>query len=216
VIGSGAVLMAKPDVPDKAFHFVGGYLFLDFINTQIAVDGQPVNLLEDFDDLIDWSEKAGIIDSSQAKTLSKPSPTGRKVKEAFGEALELRQALRRMVERIIDKHSVDDSTIELINQVQRNHRSYEELTRSGNGFKKLFRRVVNKPSQLLSAVAESATDLLCNGDLSLIRKCENPTCVLYFYDNTKNHARRWCSMNSCGNRMKVAAYYKRTRQAESE
>jgi len=35
-------------------------------------------------------------------------------------------------------------------------------------------------------VAESAMDLLCDGDPTLVRKCENPACVLYFYDATKN------------------------------
>jgi predicted RNA-binding Zn ribbon-like protein len=33
--------------------------------------------------------------------------------------------------------------------------------------------------------------------------------VLFFYDTTKNHARRWCSMAFCGNRHKVAAHYRR-------
>jgi predicted RNA-binding Zn ribbon-like protein len=35
--------------------------------------------------------------------------------------------------------------------------------------------------------------------------------VLFFYDTTKNHARRWCSMAFCGNRHKVAAHYRRLR-----
>jgi lactoylglutathione lyase len=48
----------------------------------------------------------------------------------------------------------------------------------------------------LLPVAESAADLLTVRDLSLLRKCENPACVLFFYDTTKNDARRWCSMPS--------------------
>jgi predicted RNA-binding Zn ribbon-like protein len=31
----------------------------------------------------------------------------------------------------------------------------------------------------------------------------------YFYDVSKNQTRRWCSMDVCGNRAKVAAYYHR-------
>ncbi|MCI0410524.1 MAG: CGNR zinc finger domain-containing protein, partial [Acidobacteria bacterium] len=55
-------------------------------------------------------------------------------------------------------------------------------------------------------------DLLSEGDLTLVRKCENPACILYFHDTTKNHARRWCSMRACGNRAKVAAHYRRRRR----
>lgn len=39
-----------------------------------------------------------------------------------------------------------------------------------------------------------------------IRKCANPTCVLWFLDTTKNGSRRWCSMEACGNRAKTARF----------
>jgi len=45
-----------------------------------------------------------------------------------------------------------------------------------------------------------------------VKACQNPQCVLLFYDTTKNHARRWCSMAACGNRAKVAAHYQRARR----
>ncbi len=77
------------------------------------------------------------------------------------------------------------------------------------GFEKRFRAEFREPAQLLWPVAESACDLLCYADLTLVKKCENPICVLFFYDTTKNHSRRWCSMSVCGNRMKVAAHYQR-------
>jgi predicted RNA-binding Zn ribbon-like protein len=67
--------------------------------------------------------------------------------------------------------------------------------------------------QLIVPIAEAAADLLCHGDLSLVKKCGNPRCILFFYDTTKNHARRWCSMAGCGNRMKAAAHYRRLHSA---
>ncbi|MBC3194922.1 CGNR zinc finger domain-containing protein [Pseudonocardia sp. C8] len=42
-----------------------------------------------------------------------------------------------------------------------------------------------------------------------IRRCADPRCVLYFYDVSRNGARRWCSMTTCGNRSKVARHYAR-------
>jgi predicted RNA-binding Zn ribbon-like protein len=85
-----------------------------------------------------------------------------------------------------------------------------ELVRKGDGwFMRRLRFGLPTPVDLLVPVAEAAADLLCHADLSLVRKCENPACVRYFYDVSKNHARRWCSMAVCGNRMKVAAYHRR-------
>ena len=34
-----------------------------------------------------------------------------------------------------------------------------------------------------------------------------------FIDNTRNHSRRWCSMESCGNRAKAGRHYARQRLA---
>jgi predicted RNA-binding Zn ribbon-like protein len=68
------------------------------------------------------------------------------------------------------------------------------------------------PAQIVAILAEAAARLLTEKDLTLVRRCENPACVLHFYDPSKNHRRRWCSMDICGNRMKVAAHYRRQRE----
>jgi predicted RNA-binding Zn ribbon-like protein len=44
-----------------------------------------------------------------------------------------------------------------------------------------------------------------------IRRCEHPNCVLWFFDTSRNGARRWHSMATCGNRLKAQRHYQRTR-----
>ena len=44
-----------------------------------------------------------------------------------------------------------------------------------------------------------------------IRRCAHPTCVLYFHDTSRAGTRRWCSMETCGNRAKAGRHYARTR-----
>lgn len=41
------------------------------------------------------------------------------------------------------------------------------------------------------------------------RMCANPDCKTVFYDRSKNHSAKWCSMSSCGNRNKVRAFRQR-------
>lgn len=48
-----------------------------------------------------------------------------------------------------------------------------------------------------------------------LKRCENPACILYFYDNSRNQSRRWCSMAGCGNRIKVGLHYKRKKNTAS-
>ncbi|HEX9143463.1 MAG TPA: CGNR zinc finger domain-containing protein [Candidatus Binatia bacterium] len=93
--------------------------------------------------------------------------------------------------------------------------AFSQVFKKGRGFERRLERDFAEPAHLLATLAESAADLLCNYDLSLVKRCKNPACVLYFYDTTKNHRRNWCSMVICGNRMKVAAFYLRSRSLKS-
>jgi predicted RNA-binding Zn ribbon-like protein len=51
-------------------------------------------------------------------------------------------------------------------------------------------------------------------DRNRVRKCDQ--CVLHFHDISKKGTRRWCSMQLCGNRLKVAAYAARQRLSAHE
>ncbi|WP_246856811.1 CGNR zinc finger domain-containing protein [Brenneria corticis] len=59
---------------------------------------------------------------------------------------------------------------------------------------------------MLGPIAELAASLISEKSFELVRKCEHPECSLWFYDRTKAHRRRWCSMALCGNRAKVARF----------
>jgi predicted RNA-binding Zn ribbon-like protein len=47
-----------------------------------------------------------------------------------------------------------------------------------------------------------------------IRTCEHEDCILHFIDTSKSGKRRWCSMETCGNRHKAAEFYARKKQKE--
>ena len=64
---------------------------------------------------------------------------------------------------------------------------------------------------LLLPIAEAMGDLVCQKDFTLVRKCEGPTCTLWFLDVSKGHGRRWCSISVCGNRAKAATHRARVR-----
>jgi predicted RNA-binding Zn ribbon-like protein len=54
---------------------------------------------------------------------------------------------------------------------------------------------------------------MIDGSWSRLKTCENRECRWAFHDQSKNHSAKWCSMQSCGNRMKARAY--RARQDAS-
>jgi hypothetical protein len=46
-----------------------------------------------------------------------------------------------------------------------------------------------------------------------LKECANADCRSVFYDRSKNHSGRWCSMAECGNRAKVRSWRARQRAA---
>ncbi len=194
------------------FYFVGNKLGIDFANTKIAVNGKQIELLEQFSDLAAWALSAGLISAEEAdESLGNWKESGQSI---LGHALNFRAVIHEMIVGLASGASVDDEALDSINDQLKLNNGNTEIVRSETGFEKVHRADYRDPEQILTAVAESVADLLAYGDLSLIRKCENPECVLYFYDTTKNHKRRWCSMAACGNRAKARAFYQRSKQTK--
>jgi predicted RNA-binding Zn ribbon-like protein len=182
------------------FHFIGGRLCLDFVNTEVIVDGQRRDLLASFPDLVTWLKQTNVLEPFQTRVVS-----NRRGEVVFRRALDLRAHLREMAAGR-PAHALDS-----INALLRQAYGYEQIVRSHSGFTRQFHLHIDDPVNLLVPIAEDAGDLLCDGDLSLVKKCKNPKCILYFYDTTKSHTRSWCSMAFCGNRAKAAAHYRRYR-----
>ncbi|MFE7666217.1 CGNR zinc finger domain-containing protein [Streptomyces celluloflavus] len=55
--------------------------------------------------------------------------------------------------------------------------------------------------------------LLVAGERERLRRCEAPDCRHAFVDLSRNRSRRYCDSRTCGNRLHVAAYRARRREA---
>ena len=199
------------DAPRKSgkFLWVGNDLSLDFVNTAIVLEGRSTDLLGSFADLVDWLGEGGALKEGDRRTLVRRlGGAGAGAGALLDEAREFRTALRSLFDAVVAGASPPRGSLAAINGRLR-RREVPEVRYEGGSFIRSVRRAPIDERSLLLPVAEAAADLLTARDLSLLRRCENPACVLYFYDTTKNHARRWCSMAFCGNRHKVAAHYRR-------
>ncbi|MGP3980280.1 CGNR zinc finger domain-containing protein [Streptomyces sp. KR80] len=55
--------------------------------------------------------------------------------------------------------------------------------------------------------------LVVAGEQERLRRCEAPDCRRAFVDLSRNRSRRYCDSRTCGNRLHVAAYRARRREA---
>ena len=198
----------------KCFIMIGGLACLDFIDTAPLGSPARIEALHDFGDLLTWLYEEHLIAGHERRGAWQRWNTGPVARRAFARALVLRKTLREVVERILAHRSVPKPAIAAIRDVLGKLTACWELTRTKTGFVLKFWPRFDEPDQFLGPIVESACDLLCNRDWSRLKRCANPACGLYFYDSTRNRRRRWCSMRTCGNRMKVAAFHRRQRAAQ--
>ena len=172
---------------------------LDLLNTLAVVDGAPCEFLRSDADVESWLAHTGW-----------ELPAARFPKGALLQAaLTLREAVRELVEQ---RKAGSKASPDVLNRFLAAP-SHLRLDWPAGGAPRLEKvRAAETPEQYLAPLAESAAQLLAEGDFDLVRVCEHPDCVLWFYDRTKSHRRRWCSMALCGNRHKVAEFRKRKQQ----
>ncbi|WP_437735791.1 CGNR zinc finger domain-containing protein [Sorangium sp. So ce1335] len=193
------------------FLWVGNHRALDFLNTEPVQRGVQADLLPDLRSLVGWSEEAGFLDGATAAGVLDRWDGSSEGVSAVEQAHQFRAALRALIEGPRERGAAGQDALDVLNRALRLDVGYTEVVRARAGFVRRGRVRIDEPAQLLRPIADAAAGLLCDVDPGLVKRCGNPDCVLYFHDTSRNHARRWCSMELCGNRMKVAAHYHRQR-----
>jgi predicted RNA-binding Zn ribbon-like protein len=196
----------------EKFQFVGYYNCLDFVNTEFTEQGgRRIDSLQSFADLIDWLSESRLLNRAHLQNAPKLWGSGHAAERIFQDALALRKALLAMAKNLAARRPVPTASLQVINKTIGKCPARVLRARSSGRFEEMTRLDLHEPEQLMVPIAQSASDLLCHGDLALVKRCANPACGVFFYDTSKNHTRRWCSTTECGNRMRVAAHYRRYR-----
>lgn len=197
------------------FLFLGNRLWLDFLNTRIKQNSEWVELLGDFTDFIQWLKEAQVLDADEAQGALHRWPAPAEREKIVEQARAFRAVLMTAVEKVTRAEPMTTDIVSPINAILHAHCRSLELAFEGDKLVSRYFGKITEPLHLLAPMAESAAQSLSGDDQTLTRKCDNPTCVLHFHDTTKNHTRRWCTMETCGNRIKAASHYKRVHGKES-
>jgi predicted RNA-binding Zn ribbon-like protein len=183
---------------------VGGELCLDFANT---VNGHtrpnPHEYLQDYRDLVLWGKHAGILNSGETEKLLREARANiLAAKEVLKSGLELRETIFRTFSAITRGKEASEQDLQKLNAAWREGMGHTRLIRSGRGFDLAWddEPCLESP---LRAVTASAVRLLTSSDVHQVRQCAGEGCDWLFVDLSRNHLRKWCSMEECGNRAKM-------------
>jgi predicted RNA-binding Zn ribbon-like protein len=209
---SGVKTIHNSDWRD-GFLFLGNQLALDFLNTRPVQNGKPMELLPDFSAILRWFQAAELLSARDVGNLLQKWGKSTRAQRTVGAFRELREKLRKEIVAWEGGAAVHHSTVDELNKLMADHPMRTKLKTSGSASAMELWFEPRQPEDLFAPLANSTAALFANVDRSRVRKCDQ--CVLHFHDTSKKGTRRWCSMQLCGNRLKVAAYAARRRMQAS-
>lgn len=178
---------------------LGDHLAMDLLNTEARSGDKIVDY---------WTSDAAVLRwlrQNEIYPVTEPSSF------TVGELLSQAKALRALAHQLITTFKQQETPdISKLNTYLHSYVSAPHLAPDSDG-KLVITRIScgDTVASVLGQVAEAVAQLLVEGDATLVKQCEHPDCILWFYDRTKAHKRRWCSMATCGNRYKAAQFRKR-------
>ncbi|MGZ4789905.1 MAG: CGNR zinc finger domain-containing protein [Terriglobales bacterium] len=189
-------------------------LTVDFVNT-VDWRTDPLRHQETLHtphDLIRWSQRHGIMSESAERRLVRLAQHHPRVaRQIFDRALALRDAIYRVLSAVAAEREAARPDLEIISREAQHAAQHMRLKQSNGDFHWEWAGD-DALDRILWPIVQSTTDLLTSDQLARIRECEGPGCGWIIVDTTRNRSKRWCNMQSCGNRAKVKRFYERHKQ----
>ncbi len=192
---------------------LAGHPALDLANTLHWRDGELLDFVTSYHSLVDWAAIAGLLTEPEKTSLqAKALPQANQASTIHTQWQNLRTALKAWLPSVNGKatnqwpasadHAAAQTLLENINAVT------EQAPLSA-----LYAVNVsqyNSPTIALPLLRSATTiwTLMTFPPAGLVRQCEADSCGGYFIDQSRAKPRRWCSMDSCGNRAKAMRYRK--------
>lgn len=179
---------------------------------------QPVESLNTYADLIAWGQQTAVLSESQAEQLAslaedRPGAAA----TVLEQAVTLREAIYRIFSATSEGRVPAAADLAVLTQALRQSLAHVEIVQVGESYVWSWEEPGHALDQMLWPVARRAAELLTSDWLDRVKECEDDRgCGFLFIDTSKNRSRRWCSMESCGNRAKVRRHRKRQRAAASD
>jgi predicted RNA-binding Zn ribbon-like protein len=200
------------DTHTHGFDLDAGIVALDFANTLDGrYDPEPNDHLREYRDLLVFSLLAGTIDQPEADRLA--AATGRlpePAEQQLRQVRKLREAIFGVFSAIAASEPPPEGDLDVLNAFHQRAMSRGKVVSTPEGITWDWEgeEALDRP---LWPIVKSAVDLLLTSDQRRIRECAADDCGWLFYDTSRNQSRRWCSMQSCGNRAKVQQFRERKR-----
>ena len=186
----------------SAFGRPSGSRPLDFVNTLDWRDdpARRIELLPTADAWSRWARHAGFA-AKDARAVRHEADRRR--------AIRLRETLAILFGAVAVGGALPATATTAFAREMQNAWRHRELTTDGETPAWRWRVRTRAADRLLGDLVLEAATLLVSPMHARIRICAAEGCGWFFVDRSKAGRRRWCSMEACGNRVKVQQYRRR-------
>lgn len=199
--------------------FAAGSLPLAFANTvDNHASSEPEETLKSYSDLVAWSWSVDLLTEMEARHLMKMAENKpAKVSAMLSKARELRESIYRIFSDVAAAKEADKTDLEYLKESLIESLMKAQIVEKSNGHELSWESSKGSFDQMLWPIAYEAFELLTSDMMNKVGKCQDDRgCGWLFIDTSRNHSRRWCSMESCGNRAKARDFYQRKTQEKPE
>ncbi|MEV6171589.1 CGNR zinc finger domain-containing protein [Streptomyces sp. NPDC051954] len=170
---------------------LGKVLATSFTGTLSERRGNAVERIPTPQRLVDWLSVSGLaVESCTTAQLER--------------AWELRESIHAAATAAARRDPLPESAVQAINDFSTQGRAAAILTPDGNRQWRLGS--ASSVEDALGVVAADAISVIAGERDGKLALCASPTCQAAFFDTSQSRTRRWCEMNTCGNRQKKARF----------
>ncbi len=195
-----------------------GWLCLDFANTlEWPASEHPKERLNSYSDLVVWSERKEFLTAPEAqRLLRKAERHPAEAVSVLRQAVALREVIYRIFLAIAHRCAPEIADLASLNALLSEALGRSRIVSLEEHFTWDWAGVEDALDSMLWPVAQSAADLLTSEDVHRVGECaDDRGCGWLFLDLSRNHSRRWCDMQACGNRAKARRHYGRKRAPQT-
>lgn len=177
---------------------LGTVLATSFTGTLSERHGDSVERIPTPQRLVDWLAVSGLaVDSCTATQL------------------QLARELRESIHAAATAAAIDDAlpapAVQVINDFSAQGRAAAILTPEGERQWRL--NPASRVEDALGVIAADAISIIAGERDGKLALCASPTCLAAFFDTSRSRTRKWCDMNTCGNRQKKARFHANQRKS---
>ena len=170
---------------------LGSVLATSFTGTLSERHGDPVERIPTPQRLADWLAVSGLaVDSCTTAQLDL--------------ARELRESIHAAATAAAVGDALPAPAVQVINDRSAQGRAVAVLTPEGGRRWRLS--PATSVEDALGVIAADAISIVAGERDGRLALCASRTCQAAFFDTSRSRTRRWCEMNTCGNREKKARF----------